>query len=297
MTIWSWMRLAAGLWLIRKAVKAAGWLLLFAGVIAAWPLTLVILAGYVTAWWRGWPPARLRRAAAWALPEALAWLLAQYVLGRTWQAAALTPGRAWEHSWPPHPSALAAARTFVLLAPAVIPAGLGLAAAVWAWRNYAITTGLGGVMASAPIVFDARQWKRQVRTARGLTEAPGAVPLLARGGRIPVGGTIRAIGHRWDPVFTLPAAALARHMVIVGATGLGKTNLIAGADEQAALAEPLVAHAGGVVLEVAQGGLNLVFPERRRGGTCGRRRRCRRCTRSRGLAGGRRAIHPCRRRA
>ena len=81
-------------------------------------------------------------------------------------------------------------------------------------------------MASAPIAFDARQWKRQVRTAQGLTDAPGAVPLLARGGRIPVGGTIRAIGHRWDPVFTLPAAALARHMVIVGATGSGKTNLM-----------------------------------------------------------------------
>ena len=116
----------------------------------------------------------------------------------------LTPGRAWEHSWP-YPTALAAARMFVLLVPATLPAGLGLAALVWAWRNYAITTGLGGMMASAPITFDARQWKRQVRTAKGLTDAPGAVPLLARGGKIPVGGTIRAIGHRWDPVFCLSA--------------------------------------------------------------------------------------------
>jgi hypothetical protein len=33
----------------------------------------------------------------------------------------------------------------------------------------------------------------------------------------------------------------------------------AGADEQAALAEPVAAHAGGVVLEVAQGGVQLVF--------------------------------------
>ena len=97
---------------------------------------------------------------------------------------------------------------------------------LWAWRNYAITTGLGGITASAPITFDARQWRRQVRTAKGLTDAPGAVPLLARGGKIPVGGTIRAIGHRWHPVFTLPRAACARHMVIVGATGSGKTNLM-----------------------------------------------------------------------
>ena len=81
-------------------------------------------------------------------------------------------------------------------------------------------------MASAPITFDARQWRRQVRTARGLTAAPGAVPLLARRGRIPVGGTIRAVGHRWHPVFAIPAAACARHMVIVGATGVGKTNLM-----------------------------------------------------------------------
>src|SRR6202167_3719605 len=81
-------------------------------------------------------------------------------------------------------------------------------------------------MASAPITFDARQWRRQVRTARGLAEARGAVPLLARGGRIPVGGTIRAIGHRWHPVFSLPYGACARHTVIVGATGSGKTNLM-----------------------------------------------------------------------
>jgi hypothetical protein len=117
-------------------------------------------------------------------------------------------------------------RTFLLLAPAAIPAGLGLAALAWTWRIYAITTGLGGMLASAPITFDARQWKRQVRTARGRIAGPGAVPLLAGSGRIPVGGTIRAIGHRWHPVFTVPFAACARHMVIVGSTGSGKTNLM-----------------------------------------------------------------------
>jgi hypothetical protein len=226
MTTWSWVRLTAGLWLLRKAMRVTGCVLAFAIVIAAWPLTLVVLTGYIAAWWRGWPPARLRRAAAWALTGSAGWLLVQVVHHRTWQAAALTPGRAWEHSWPPHPVAVAAARAFVLLAPATVPAGLALAAAVWAWRKYAITAGLGGITASAPITFDARQWRRQVRTARGLAEAPGAVPLLARGGKIPVGGTIRAIGHRWDPVFALPAAALTRHTVIIGATGSGKTNLM-----------------------------------------------------------------------
>ena len=147
--------------------------------------------------------------------------------GAAARAAALTPARAWEHGWPhPLPAAAAAARTFALLAPATAPAGLGLAAGLWAWRNYAITAGLGGITASAPVTFDARQWRRQVRTAKGLTDAPGAVPLLGRGGKIPVGGTIRAIGHPWHPVFTLPAPACGRHMVIVGATGSGKTNLM-----------------------------------------------------------------------
>src|ERR1019366_9192834 len=78
----------------------------------------------------------------------------------------------------------------------------------------------------APIPFDTRQWKRQVRTARGRNAAPGAVPLLASGGRLPVGGTIRAIGHRWHPVFAIPEGACARHIVIVGATRSGKTKLM-----------------------------------------------------------------------
>ena len=93
-----------------------------------------------------------------------------------------------------HLAAAGAGPAFLLLAPAAVPAGLALAAVLWAWRIYAITTGIGGRMASAPVTFDARQWRRQVRAAQGRTAAPGNVPLLARGGRIPVGGTIRAVG-------------------------------------------------------------------------------------------------------
>jgi hypothetical protein len=225
MSVWSLLKLTACLWLLRKTVNAVKWLLVAVAVLATWPLTVVTLAGYLAAWWRGWPPARLGRAAAWALPATGIWLLDSAVPLRSWHVSTLGPGWEWEHGWP-HLTALAAARTFVLLAPVTIPAGLGLGALVWAWRKYAITTGLGGITASAPITFDARQWRRQVRTAKGLTDAPGAVPLLARGGRIPVGATIRAVGHRWDPVFTLPASACARHTVIVGSTGSGKTNLM-----------------------------------------------------------------------
>ena len=35
MSIWSWLKLSAGLWLLRKAVRIARWLLLF--VVAVMP--------------------------------------------------------------------------------------------------------------------------------------------------------------------------------------------------------------------------------------------------------------------
>jgi hypothetical protein len=224
MSVWSWLKLTACLWLLRKAVKAVRWLLLAAAAVATWPVTLVAVTGYAAAWLRGWPPTRLYRAAAWALLVTAAWLFIMEVRTPGW-IATRTPGRAWARGWN-HLAVAGLARVFLLLAPVTIPAGLAVAGMVWAWRIYAITAGLGGMMASAPITFEARQWKRQVRTAKGLTDAPGAVPLMTRGGRIPVGGTIRAIGHRWRPVFALPAAACTRHMVVVGATGSGKTNLM-----------------------------------------------------------------------
>jgi hypothetical protein len=223
-TVWSWLRLTIALWLIRKALKITAWLLLAAVVIAAWPVTLAAAVCYLAAWLRGWPAVRLYRTAAWTLPVTTAWLAALEVRAPGW-AAARGPGRAWISSWH-HLTAAHLARAFAQVAPAAVPAGLGLAGLLWAWRTYAIASGLGGFTASAPMIFDARQWRRQVRTAKGLTAAPGSVPLLGRGGAIPVGGTIRAIGHRWQRIFSIPASACARHMVVVGSTGSGKTNLM-----------------------------------------------------------------------
>jgi hypothetical protein len=223
MTVWSFLKLTVCLWLLRNTVKITGWLLLAVLAVAAWPVTLVAIAGYLAAWLRGWPPARLGRAAAWALPFTAVWLAAGILHDHGWQTALLTGD--WARGWH-QMAAPGLARTFLLLSPAAVPAGLGLAAALWAWRIYAVTTGIGGRLASAPMTFDARQWRRQARAARGRIAAPGAVPLLASRGQIPVGGTIRAIGHRWHPVLTIPHAACGRHMVIVGATGSGKTNLM-----------------------------------------------------------------------
>ena len=175
MSVWSWLKLTVCLWLLRKMIKAGGWLLLAALVLAAWPVTIVTAVGYAAAWLRGWPPARLRRTAAWALIPAGTWLAIQGARLHAWQPVALAPVHAWAHGWS-RPAAVHLARVFVLLAPFAVPAGLALAGLAWAWRTYAITSGLGGITASAPIRFDARQWKRQVRTAQGLTGAPGAVP-------------------------------------------------------------------------------------------------------------------------
>jgi hypothetical protein len=223
-TVWSWLRLTIALWLIRKALKITAWLLLAVAVVAAWPVTLTAGVCYLAAWLRGWPAVRLYRTAAWTLPVTVAWLGALEVRAHGW-AAARGPGRAWAGSWH-HLTAAHLARAFGQVAPAAVPAGLALAGLLWAWRTYAIASGLAGFTASAPMIFDARQWKRQVRTAKGLTAAPGSVPLLGRGGAIPVGGTIRAIGHRWQRIFSIPSSACARHMVVVGSTGSGKTNLM-----------------------------------------------------------------------
>ena len=98
MSVWSWLKLTVCLWLLRKAVKAVRWLLLAVAAVATWPVTLVAVTGYAAAWLRGWPPTRLYRAAAWALPVTAAWLVILEVRMPGW-IAARTPGRAWARGW------------------------------------------------------------------------------------------------------------------------------------------------------------------------------------------------------
>jgi hypothetical protein len=224
-SVWSWLKLTAALWLIRKAFKAAGWLLAAAVAVAAWPLTVVAAVGYLAAWLRGWPPSRLWHAAAWSLPMTVVYAIGEALRLRSWQAVALAPVLDWGHAW-----RLLTARHMLaaglLVAPVALPAGLALAGVAWAWRIYAISAGLSGRTPAASIIFDARQWKRQARAARGRVAAPGAVPLLSARGAIVIGATIRAVRHRWRPVLAIKPAALMRHCVIVGSSGSGKTNLM-----------------------------------------------------------------------
>ena len=129
MSVWSWLKLTVCLWLLRKLVKLAGWLLLAAVAVTAWPVTLAARRVH-PAWLRVDPVRLSRAAAACLLPVTTVWLVAEAIRHRAWQAIALAPVRDWSHGWH-HFTGRGVTRTFLLVAPAAIPAGLGLAALAW----------------------------------------------------------------------------------------------------------------------------------------------------------------------
>ena len=122
MTVSSWLKLTVSLWLLRKTVKGTGWLLVFAVVIAAWPLTLIV-ARRVRCWpggaagpgpgWAARPPGRCPYPPSGWPP--------QPSTSHQLRASALAPVRAWEHGWPYPATWLAAAREFALFIPAHRP--------------------------------------------------------------------------------------------------------------------------------------------------------------------------------
>ena len=227
MTVMSWLRFTVCLWLLRKAVKAAGWLLLAAAGRRA-------VAGHRRDGGRVPRRVAARLAAGPAAPRRRRVPAGHRRLrGRGMRCASTAggpprwlPARDWAHGWH-RPTALAVARMFVLAAPAAIPAGLALAAALWAWRNYAHqrrdrrADGLRpGHLRRPPVATAGPRRHRPHRRAR---LRPAADP--GRDASRSAAPSARS-ACRWQPVFTLPAAACARHMVIIGATGSGKTNLM-----------------------------------------------------------------------
>jgi hypothetical protein len=224
-TVWWLIRLRLSMWVLKAAWKATKWTVTAAVLVAAAPVTVTAAIGFAGAWLRGWPPARLYRAALWALPAAAVYLAAAAITVRTWPAVAWWPVRGWDAAF----YDVLAGRVLtaaVRTAPLAAPAGLALAGAAWARRISRIGTGLSGRSATAPVVFDARQWRHQARTARARVAVPATVPLLDRRGQIVMGATIRAVGHRWRPALTVSPAAMGRHQVIIGTSGAGKTNLM-----------------------------------------------------------------------
>ena len=193
--------------------------------VAAAPVSLVAALAVAVAWIAGWPPRRLYGAALWCLPMVAVWLAATAVAARSWWQVAAAPYLAWLAMW-----RQAAAGSVVLaaatIAPVAIPLGLLVGALAWSRRIYAMRTGTGGLSPSAPAAFDRRQWRHQVRSARARIAAPGAVPLLSRGGAIVTGAVIRAVGHPASPLAAIPYQRLRSHQVVIGTTGTGKTTLL-----------------------------------------------------------------------
>jgi hypothetical protein len=220
-----YLRARLMLWLLRMAWRVIRWAALAAILAAGAPVTIVAAVVFTGAWLRGWPPARLRRAAAWSLPMTAAYLTGRGLQAATWRTFALAPFRDWEAAWH-QVSAGRAVAAFALTASVAVPAGLLVASWLWAWRIYTVENGLSGKTATAPVVFDARQWRRAARAARGRVTAPGTFPLATRSGQVVMGATIRAVGHRWRPVCAMPYQAMGRHQVVIGSSGCGKTNLM-----------------------------------------------------------------------
>jgi hypothetical protein len=181
-TFWAHLRFHLLLQGLRAAWRVLRWAITAAVLAAAAPVTIVAAIAYTGAWLRGWPPAKLWRAAAWALPMTGVYLAGRALQARAWRALALAPVHDWEHAW--HLAQAGHVVTaFVLCAPVGVPAALAAAGTAWAWRIYAVETGLSGKTATAPVIFDRRQWARQARTARARITAPGTVPLTDGHGR------------------------------------------------------------------------------------------------------------------
>jgi hypothetical protein len=198
---------------------------LVAALILAAPAVLVAAYAAALAWFLGWPPRQLYRAAAWCLPMLAAWLAAMAADGRSWPQLAAAPYLAWLASW--HEAAAGSyLKAAVTVAPLAIPVGLVAGGLAWSWRIYTMETGSGGLAPSAPAAFDQRQWRHQVRTARARIAAPGSVPLLSRDGGVVAGATIRAVRQPARPLAVLPFPRLRSHQVVLGTTGTGKTTLL-----------------------------------------------------------------------
>jgi hypothetical protein len=223
------IRRYVGFFLVRGVARII-WRLLrvtvfVAAMILAAPVVLVAAYSATLAWFLGWPPRQLYRAAAWCLPMLAAWLAAMAAGGQPWPRLAAAPYLTWLAMWH-EATAGGYLKAAVTVAPLAIPLGLVTGGLAWSWRIYTMETGSGGLAPTAPAAFDQRQWRHQVRTARARITAPGSVPLLLRDGSVVAGATIRTVRHPARPLAVLPYPRLRSHQVVLGTTGTGKTTLL-----------------------------------------------------------------------
>jgi hypothetical protein len=219
-----WLSLIA----VRAALRAIGRVLriaiIAALIIAAAPASVVAAIGAVLAWLRGWPPARLYRAALWCLPMVAVWLAATAIASRSASVAAGTPYHAWLSLW--HGTHPASAADIAAIAPLAIPVGLAAGGLAWAYRIRSMRTGTAGLSPDAAVSFDLRQWRHQARSARARIAAPGAIPLTSRNGSLVAGAVIRSVNHPGGPIASIPYSRMRSHQVVIGTTGTGKTTLL-----------------------------------------------------------------------
>jgi hypothetical protein len=216
-----------GLAVIRLAAAA------LAVVLA--PVTVVGLATYALAWYRGWPPRRLYLAAAWCSPLAAGWLGAAVASpaglpgphpAQWWLRLAVAPYQGWRLA------ELAAihgqlAIGVIIIAPLAIPVGVLAGGLAWARRRFRMSVGTGGAHPGSPARFDARLWSREARTARAIATSPfRPLSLMRSDGSVIAGATIRTVTHPARRVAVIPYERLRSHQVIIGSTGTGKTTLL-----------------------------------------------------------------------
>ena len=218
----SLMAVLAALRLAGRLARAGAIALL---IVAAAPVSLVAALAVTLAWLGGWPPRRLYRAALACLPMVAVWLVAVAIAAPSVPHAAAAPYQAWLAAWHQLASG-SAALAATTIAPVAIPLGLAVGGLIWSRRIYAMETGTGGIFPTSPAAFQARQWRRQVRTARARIAAPGSVPLLSRRGAVVAGAVIRSAGHPTADLAMIPYQRLRSHQVVIGTTGTGKTTLL-----------------------------------------------------------------------
>ncbi len=203
----------------RPALRALAVVAAALTAIGLLPVTLVATVAVGVAWHGGWQPARLYRAAAWCLPMLVVWLAGTAITRHS--LAPASPQQAW--------LALGRGRYLaaaVLIAPIAVPAGLLAGGLAWSFRLASMAAQAAGRSPAAAVSFDDRQWRHQVRAARALIAAPGAVPLLTAQGDFLAGAVIRAVGHPAGRLTRVPASRLRSHQIVIGGTGTGKSTLL-----------------------------------------------------------------------
>lgn len=184
------------------------------------PVTLTALGVVGWAWWRGWPPTRVR----FILPLSAAVPLLAW-------AAGFTPAEMWASAWSQVQSR-SWATAWIPLLPLMVPAGLAIGAGLWAGRWNAARNGVFRSPRAAGI-WAHQQFDHAMRRARWEAKRPGLVPILSRKGE-PVLGRVGSVTEGGagtlvprDPrLLTVPLDKINRHLVVVGEPGAGKTVLL-----------------------------------------------------------------------